>query len=216
MRDEPGCDVAPPADQLHRGGELVRAAAAHAEHVDLLEREIADPNRGVIVGEADDHHAPGVRDELDGALDESRHARRLDHYLGTVDARPLADRRDEVVVGADLEHLRPRRLAPRQAARKGVDQQDGRSAVGRRQRQRLPDRARTEDDDAVDCRHRPPHDGANGDRHGLDQRGERRVLVADREDLGGRTSSRCCRAPSRWTPIRLMFAHALPRPMRHA
>ncbi len=64
-----------------RLGELVPVAAAHSEHVDLPEREVADPERGVVSREADDDDATRLRDEPDGRLHQLRHARRLEDDL---------------------------------------------------------------------------------------------------------------------------------------
>ena len=68
-----------------------------------------------------------------------------------------------------------------QAALEPVDEQDRRLAVGRREREGLPDRARPEDHHVLAARDASSDDRANGDRDGLDQGGERRVQVARRE-----------------------------------
>ena len=173
-------------DELDRLGELVRPAAADAEHVDLLEREVADPDRRALAREADDDHAAGLGHELDRGLYERR-ARPSPRSRPRARPRPAHSRVAAArsssgatwSTSAPIAAPRSRRLAER------VDEQHRGAAVGRRQRERLADRAGAEDDDPLAVGDAPAHHRAHGDRDGLDQGGEGRILVSYREDLGG-------------------------------
>ena len=156
-----------------------------AEHVDLLERQVADPNGAPPQWEADDDDAPGLRGELHRVLHQGGDTRRLEHDLRPLGARPVPRDGREVVVLAYLEDVRLSQCRA-SGGLEQVDEQHRRAAIGRRERQRLPDQAGAEDHHPLTKGNAPRTTARTAIETGLDQRSERRVLVARRETPGRR------------------------------
>src|SRR5919106_3157821 len=145
LRDEALEPVAVPLDKGHRLAELVLLAAAHAEHVELLVDESEGAKRDLVMRDADEHQPPRRDDGLHPRPDRVRHARRVDHDLRSLAARPLADEPGDLLGGGPGQHLRSHGRAEREPALEAVHQQDGGATLGAQEPDRLPDRARAED-----------------------------------------------------------------------
>ena len=184
--DEPAQRVLPARHERHGLGELVALATADAEHVDLLERQVAHADRRIGVRQPDDDHAPGLGDELDGGSGDRGDTSRLEDDLGAVPARPFTDGRERVHPFVQEQRLGAERPTRREAARDAIHEQDGRSSVVRCSGDRLPDRPGAEDHSLLPCIDARTNDRAHRDGDGLDERSEGGLEIAHREDLGRR------------------------------
>ena len=103
-------------------------------------------------------------------------------------------------VSAPSASPRPRRLATRSTSRT--------DAPGRRRGgDRLPDRPGAEDDSLLPRFDARTNDRAHRDRDGLDERSERRLEIAHREDLGGRHTQLLLQRPVAVDAHRLRLTH---------
>ena len=168
--------------EIDRRGELARVADAHAEHVELLLGEDAEPQRHLLAAHPDLHEAPGRGHDLETGAHRGGCAGRVDDHGRSLAAGPRARLRDDAVGVAPDQRLRADRRAERQARLDEVDREHVGAAIARRERHRVADRAGAEDDDALAGVDAPAPHGAHGDRHRLGERGDdgRRV---DREHL---------------------------------
>ena len=173
--DQAGHRIPPPLDEIDGSGEVARAAAARPDQIDLPEREIADAHRSVLAREPDDDYSAGRSHELDGRLHEIGDTCCLEDDLGPVPARPLADGGPEVVCRCDVERVGADCVPVGQAALDPVDEQGGRPAVSRRERQGLTDWACAEDHDVLGRLDATAGHGTHSDRDRLDERREGRA-----------------------------------------
>jgi hypothetical protein len=138
---------------------------------------------GASRAEPDDDDAAGLCHQAESGVGDLGDPGRLEDDLGSFLPRPLARCGDHVRAVLEGEELRaccPSALEPAQLA---IEQKDGGPTVDGCRCNRLADRACPEDHDLLPRRDAAAHDRADGDGDRLDERGDRRVLVADGKDL---------------------------------
>ena len=206
MRDQPGRRIAPSPDEVDGVREVVRAAAAHPEHVDLLEGQVADPDRRVARsrGRRRRRGRPAPRARSPSA--RGRDAGRLEHDLRPVRARPLACGGDGVAARVYVQEVGAAR-ALRAPAGSRACRRAARTRRGRSPPARGPDRSGRRRGRRRARRRRH----VRGPRCAWRSRPARRARPAPgswsptgKTCAAGRTS-RSCSAPSRWMPVRLML-----------